>query len=301
MPLSTRRFRLHESVRDAVATITAESAAEHVRQLTSLGPRDAHRPAAVDATLAHLTDCLASFGYKTVEERYGVGRHQTNVLATLPGQRADLPLLEIGAHWDTVPGSPGADDNASGIAGLLEIARCLQAAGPFPRGIRFCCFAEEESGLLGSFAHVERLDKGSVDGLISLEMIGFRTTAPASQQTPLRVPLLFSPPRVGDFITVVADLRSTSYADAFTQGAAQCARGLRVFSVRRIGGLLKDASRSDHLPYWRSRRKGLLVTDTANLRNQHYHRESDTIETLDFEFLADVARAAAGAAAILAR
>jgi aminopeptidase YwaD len=301
MYVSLRGPRLHDQLREAARSIAVEAVTDHVRRLTSFGPREAGQPAAVDATLAYLRQRLEESGYEAVEERYGDARYQTNVLATLPGQRPDLPLLEIGAHWDTVPDSAGADDNASGVAGLLEIARCLRTAGPLRRGIRFCFFAEEESGLLGSFAHVRRIGPGSVDGLISLEMIGYRTAAAASQQTPLRVPLLFSPPRAGTFITAIANLRSTSYANAFTRGARQCSRELQIFAVPRIGGLFKDASRSDHLPYWKSHRKGLLVTDTANLRNPHYHRRSDTIETLDFEFLADVARATAAAAAILAR
>lgn len=296
-----RRPGLPDTVREAASTITVERVAGHVRKLTSFGPRCAGRPAAVEATLGYIREHLEASGYEAVEERYGEARYQTNALATLAGQDSELPLVEIGAHWDTVADSPGADDDASGVAGLLEIARCIRTAGPFNRGIRFCFFAEEESGLLGSTAHVRRLEPGSVDGLISLEMIGYRTMMPGTQKTPLRVPFVFSPPRVGDFITAVADLRSTSYADAFTRGAAQCAQDLRVFPVRRIGGLFKDASRSDHLPYWRSRRKGLLITDTANLRNPHYHQASDSIETLDLEFLADVARAVVGAASLLSQ
>lgn len=111
---------------------------------------------------------------------------------------------------------------------------------------------------------------------------------------------MFSPPTTGDFIAVVGDLRSLPFANAVQRSARQYVPGLRLYPVKRLGGLLREAARSDHLPYWRSGRRGLLVTDTANLRNPNYHKATDTLGTLDLEFAAEVTRAVAGAVAQLA-
>ncbi|HEV2639488.1 MAG TPA: M20/M25/M40 family metallo-hydrolase [Actinocrinis sp.] len=282
--------------------ISGAALIEHVEFLTSVGPRCARHPGAVVDTLAYLADALEGFGYSVVAQSYGSGPHQVNLLAQLTGHCADLPILEVGAHWDSVPGSPGADDNASGVAGVLEVARCLREVGPPARSVRFCLFAEEEPepGMVGSTAHVELLAGQAVDGLIALEMIGYRSREPGSQSGMPRVPGMFSSLRVGDFVSVVADRRSDGYARAFRRGAARCAPQLRVVPVRWIGGMVKDAARSDHSPYWRSGRKGLLVTGTANLRNPHYHLATDMPQTLDYAFLTDVARAVAGTVSILA-
>ncbi|MEK0098198.1 M20/M25/M40 family metallo-hydrolase [Streptomyces sp. A475] len=272
-----------------------------VESIAGFGPRSEDRPEAVAATLDFLQERLESLGYEVTLEKFGAQAHQVNVSALLKGSQPEQPLIEIGAHWDSVKESPGADDNASGVAGLLEVARCLKGVPRMKRGIRFCFFGEEEVvGLPGSTSHVANLGDEKVDGLIMLEMIGYSDPRPDSQKTPFRVPGVFWPPRTGDFIAVIADRRSTRWAKAFETGAARYAGDLKVYAVRRIGGLIKDAARSDHLPYWKSGRRGLLVTDTANLRNPHYHKDTDTPETLDYAFLANVTRAAAGALEVLA-
>ncbi|MFC3574141.1 M28 family peptidase [Streptomyces yaanensis] len=286
----------------ALAGITAARVGRHVEALTAAGPRWRGNAEAVLHSLRYLREELEGYGYDVREQRYGEAPHQVNLSALLPGRDSTAPLVEAGAHWDSVEGSPGADDNASGVAGVLEIARALWEAPRPRRGIRFCLFGEEEEWMTGSTEHVARVDAAgaAVEGVIVLEMIGYRDPLPGSQRTPLRVPGVFSPPRTGDFVAVIADLRSLRFVSAMQRGSRHYVPGLRIYPVKRIGWLLRDAARSDHLPYWRSGRQGVLVTDTANLRNPHYHKATDTLATLDLAFAADVSRAVAGALAELA-
>jgi hypothetical protein len=109
----------------------------------------------------------------------------------------------------------------------------------------------------------------------------------------VRIPLILSPPDVGNFIVVVGNWSSGGLGNRFESAIDRYVPELDYFSLNRLGGFLKDAVRSDHYPYWEADLKGLMITDTANFRNPHYHRPSDTPETLDPLFLRNVARAAA--------
>ncbi|MEU5541930.1 M28 family peptidase [Streptomyces sioyaensis] len=300
--LTVRRPPYTPQLAEALAAIAPAALGRHIAALTDAGPRWRENQQSIAATLQHLHTELTGAGYEVTEQRYGEAPHQINLFATLAGRDTSAPLVEVGAHWDTVEGSPGADDNASGVAGVLEIARALYGLGPRQRGIRFCLFGEEEEWMTGSGAHVARFTAAgeAVEGLIALEMIGFRDPRPGAQRAPLRIPGIFSPPRTGDFIAVIADLRSLPFVNAVQRSARRYVPDLKVYPLKRTGGLLRDAARSDHLPYWRAARRGLLVTDTANLRNPHYHKASDTLSTLDLDFAADVTRAVAGALVDLA-
>ena len=285
-----------------IATIGAAGLRHHLGALTAHGPRDADSTAAIAATLRHITDSLTGWGYRVVVERYGGDLADVNLLAELPGAEPHAAILEVGAHWDTVPGSPGADDNASGVAGALEAARALSLLGRAQRGIRFCFFGGEEDGFLGSTAHLDRLDPNgaAVQGALVFEMIGYRTSQPGTQRVPAAMAGLIDPPTRGDFIAVVTDEHSADYATAFALSALSHAPELGILAVTAPAELLNTVSRSDHVPYWRSGRKALLVTDTAEYRNPHYHRPTDTTDTLDLEFAADVTRTVTAAAAHLA-
>ena len=124
-------------------------------------------------------------------------------------------------------------------------------------------------------------------------MIGYRSYESNSQRTPFRIPLVLWPPRTGDFITVVSDFQSSSIATRFQKAARKYVPTLRVFLVKRIGRLLRDGIRSDHSMYWQAGRRGVMITDTANFRNPNYHLPTDTPDTLDFNFVVQVAQAAA--------
>ena len=146
----------------------------------------------------------------------------------------------------------------------------------------------------GSRTHVRRLTSGELqsDGVVVLEMIGFCSQADNSQKTPLRIPLIFSPPRRGNFVAVVTNLSSRRLAAAFRRAVRDQASDLPTFTVNALGGFLRaTAARSDHASYWRAGRKGIVITDTANFRNTHYHGRTDTADTLDYEFMSKVVRA----------
>ena len=221
-----------------------------------------------------------------------------NLIATRPGDRMEGRVLELSAHYDTVPLSPGADDNSSGVAVLLEVAR-VTAALPLERSLRLCFFGGEEVGLVGSASHLARTPAPSA--LINLDGVGFRTTAPGSQQEPPGIPWFLDLPDQGDFL-VVAGKWSSGWLGNLVEGAAATyVPELAFYSANRIGSFFSDAHRSDHKHYWDAGIPAVFLSDTADLRNPNYHRPSDTPETLDYAFLRDVARATAAAAIHWAR
>jgi Zn-dependent M28 family amino/carboxypeptidase len=194
----------------------------------------------------------------------------------------------VGAHYDVVPGSPGADDNASGVAALLEIARVVQR----PR-LQFIAFNLEEDGLVGSTHFVRQL-KAPIAGMVSLEMLGYKSDAPHSQQLPAGLAHLY--PHTANFIGVVANERSQELLEAFVP-AMKTVAGLPVESllVPGNGEVIEPTRFSDHSPFWDAGHAALMITDTSWFRNPHYHQPTDTIETLDLEFLARVTEGVARA------
>ncbi len=207
-----------------------------------------------------------------------------NVVLGDPGRATVL----VGAHYDSVPGTPGADDNASGVAALIVAARAI---GPRP-GVCFVAFDGEECGFVGSRALVAGLGGHRPDQVHVLEMVGYASCEPGSQRNPVPV---IQAPTVGDFIGVVGTHASQPILD-HVLGAADAhaipVQGLYLPDVplAMIEGISHHLLRSDHAPFWRAGLPALMWTDTAEFRNPHYHRATDTPETLDYEFLAGVTR-----------
>jgi len=278
----------------------------HVTALTRNGPRHESKPDAVKAALVYLTDRLSRAGYKVHEEKYGKGPYDVNLYCELTGT-GSKPVLEVAAHWDTVKDSPGADDNASGAAGVLEIARVLRAdleLGHEPaRTVRFCLFGGEEDQpnlCTGSRYHVKNL-KAPPDGVIVLEMIAFTS---ASQEIPSD--LVKMDPNLkkltkGDFIAAIGLQDAKHYLAALVGDGTP--RSPAMVPVT-LPGVPKGGSRlasSDHLPYWLEGWKGVMVTDTAEFRNSNYHEPTDTLDTLDFAFAGKVTAIVVDAVRNLAR
>ncbi|WP_308377942.1 M28 family peptidase [Streptomyces sp. ISL-98] len=240
-----------------------------------------------------------------------------NLIAELPGAD-DRPTVVVGAHLDTVDGSPGADDNASGVAALLEIARLLGGL-PRPPAVTLLFFDMEELGMIGSrFAARQLRRTRQVAGMICLESVGFFATGPGTQLMPAGFAAAF--PRVaarvrsgghrGDF-TLVVHRRSTAAAASLWRRAAEAAEPrLPAVTLRdpRPHGLLGALAglaapplihldRSDHASFWNAGIPALMLTGTANFRNPNYHRPTDTPDTLDYGRLAAVAVATAATAA----
>jgi len=291
----------HQAIVDAVKRIEKNKLKAHVEAVTQLGPRSVDDRQATDHAVRYIKSLLLQYGYQPTEEPLGNYRTTNgnsysfaNIIAEHAGTGTSPGVLELGTHYDTVDGSPGADDNASGVAAILEVARVL-ASVKTNRTVRFCFFALEEHGRDGSYYHVEQISNRNekLEGAIILEMIGYATDQPDTQATPVRIPLLFSPPTTGNFITVVGNFRSGGIGNRFERAAKRYVPGLPYFSANRVGGLFKDALRSDHKPYWDHNYRALMLTDTADFRNPHYHKASDIPDTLNFDFLQRVTQAIA--------
>lgn len=210
-----------------------------------------------------------------------------NVLAA--AGPADAPVLVIGAHYDAVPGSPGADDNASGVAVLLELARLLANRKDLPFQVRFAAYAPEEqpwfdTPMRGSRVHAAERDIASPPllGALILDGVGFFSSTPGSQ----RSPFAFLEDRMGDtgdFLALVGTDRERELLCALARACDDTGIPCRVFDEAT---LLPVVLRSDHLSYWERNIPAVLVTDTAGFRNPNIHRETDVPQTLDYPRMA---------------
>ncbi|NIN73269.1 MAG: M28 family peptidase [Gemmatimonadetes bacterium] len=230
-----------------------------------------------------------------------------NVVGSLAGSDPDLPTLLVGAHFDTVSNTPGADDNASGVAVLLEVAR--HAVGLEPRRrLEFVGFnLEEPQDFVGTyrvgssrFAREARRRKQRYVGALVLEMVGYTDRRSGSQKVP---PLVFKRvPDSGTFLTAVGDGRSRRLLRSFQRSSERHVPGLTLVTYRTIlRGLALPLTRlSDNASFWDRGYPSLMITDTAFLRNPHYHMPTDSADTLDYGFMGQVARAMLAAVADLA-
>jgi Zn-dependent M28 family amino/carboxypeptidase len=246
-------------------------------------PGSAEHRAAREYIGAH----LGRAGFEVEAVSYASG---LNLLtAPIPADDA-LPLVIVGAHYDSIPGSPGADDNASAVAALLELAAWvgprLAPGRPPAARLVLAAYDEEEYGLLGSNHHSGQV-RSPVKGMISLEMLGYTDRRPGSQHLPPHLKGLY--PDVGDFIGVVGNEASRPLLEAVTSGLKRV-EGLPVQSLAVPGdGTPLPVSRlSDHASFWDRGLPALMVTDTSFFRNPHYHEPTDAPDTLDYPFLARV-------------
>jgi Zn-dependent M28 family amino/carboxypeptidase len=172
---------------------------------------------------------------------------------------------------------------------MLEAARRLRTT-PMRRSVRFIAFCLEEAELLGSLAYAARLrqDAQALYGAIVLECVGYASTAPGSQQAPPGLPLAV--PTVGDFLGIVGNELSAGLVRAIERSSSQAVQELKTFSlvVPGQGELFPDTRRSDHAAFWAHGYPAIMLTDTANFRNPHYHQPTDVLATLDLEFMARV-------------
>ena len=251
-------------------------------------------PRALRRAAHYLATQFAKFGWATGGQLVSAwGKIYRNVVAIKnpdwPRQGEELPPLLIGAHYDTVSGSPGADDNASGLVVLLEVASRLRAR-PLARPIWLVAFCLEEQGRLGSQAFASRLkaERRELAGAIILECVGFARSETGSQQIPPGVPIVV--PTQGDFLAIVGDEASRSLVLQLEQEAQRHAARLKPLSlvVPGRGEAMPHTRRSDHASFWDAGYPAVMLTDTANFRNPHYHRETDTVDTLNLEFLSNV-------------
>jgi aminopeptidase YwaD len=268
--------------------ITVDSLRQHVQSIHfDRNPSD--RAEAMEEAARYIFQELQKAGFTARKEPFQwEGRWFNNIVAEKRGHTSPDHLLILGAHYDTVPGSPGADDNASAVAVLLEVAKQVQGAA-LSSSVRFVAFALEEYGYVGSTYHAKRTrDRAEkIDGMISLEMLGF--TGPRQKYPPTINPKYY--PNVGDFIGIVANERSIGVLEGIRRTFKTSVPKLpaEFIVVPGNGEGLEEVRLSDHSPFWDQGFPALMVTDTAFLRNPNYHLPGDTMETLDFEFMRKVA------------
>lgn len=229
-----------------------------------------------------------SFGLDVESNSFSyAGENFHNIIARLRPSRSD-PLIIIGAHFDSVIGTPGADDNASGVAVLLETARLLSQVH-LQFQIVFCAFNLEEFNMIGSTAFARKLKAAGkkVAAMISLEMIGYTDSRPGSQKLPVGLSRFY--PDRGDFIALIGNWRSNALLRKCAAGMRQVANlPVEILSVPGKGLVIPAVRLSDHAPFWDLGYPALMMTDTSFYRNPNYHGATDTIETLDIDFMAKV-------------
>lgn len=232
---------------------------------------------------------LRSFGYTPHLQ----GAFDNIVAAT--GSAEEGPFLLLGAHYDSVPDCPGADDNASAVAVCLECARLLKANEIGSAMI--VLFNREEDGMLGSqefVSHLAAQSAWTVEEAHIFEMVGFCDRDAGSQRMPPGLPGVAAPD-VGDFLGLLANRHSNAVAENLLTLAATYVPQFPVLALKIYLGIEKNFRhllRSDHAPFWEAGIPALMWTDTSEFRNPHYHRTSDTPDTLDYEFLSKVTRLA---------
>ena len=223
-----------------------------------------------------------------------------NVIGTArPAKQFEsAPPLIVAAHFDTVQGSPGADDNASALAVMLQIARQVRAM-ELARPIRFIAFNLEEENLLGSSAYTALLRKNreAIHGAVVLECVGYASQQHNSQKIPPDVPIAV--PTTGNFLAVIGNERSHALTGSVVQ-AMKSHLPIVPLVVPGNGEKLPDTRRSDHTSFWEQGFPAVMLTDTANFRNPHYHRPTDTLDTLNLDFITAVSEGLMAAVIVLA-
>ncbi len=274
-----------------------------------IGERNIWLPGKLADAARYEEETLAALGFRVQRQGYQAeGCEVFNLSAEIPGVERPEEIVIIGAHYDTrcgmrrmrstqrvpgLPGTPGANDNASGIAGVNAFARHFAGARP-ARTLRFVAFANEEhpffqTPLMGSWVYARECRRRNerIIGMISLETMGFFSDAPGSQTYPFPYNLVL--PKTGNFITFLSNLRSRAWREQvraqFRQATGFPSQAMAVPAlVRRIGW-------SDDWAFWQEGYPAFSVTDTAFLRYKHYHAVDDTPEKLDYAKMATILEA----------
>lgn len=283
-----------------------DSAAYEADLMTIAAPRSpgtAHHQEVQDLC----AERFGKLGFEVERQQYATG---VNVIGVRTGTTKPDERVVVSAHYDSVPSCAGADDNGTGVAATLEAARVLSLQ-PHDRTLVVACWDEEERGLIGSSAYVAREKAAGAKIVLSLvfEMIGYRSTEPGSQQSDAQLEAVFPDAGAqiaandyrGDFILVVND-ESAAAAVADLQATAKTVK-LPVVNISLLAPLksaIDALRRSDHAPFWDADYPAVMITDTADYRNPHYHclqSSSDSLADIDIEFATANVKAVVGAAA----
>lgn len=254
-----------------------------------------------------------------------------NIIIDLPGTTRPNEIIVIGAHFDAVVASPGADDNGTGTVVLLEAARVLKDR-PMQRTVRLAFFNLEEVGLVGSRAYVDWImpqmqgpaetppsgaaettpdaaaptestpistpasaDTPRLMGMVSIDGVGYFTDEPDSQKSPIPPSPIFTPPTVGDFLALGGIARYRYFSQPLVKAMQRSAPDLKIVAADFVPVALPDLLRSDHAPFMAKGVPAVILADTANFRSPHYHQPTDTVDTIDMARFTLVAQAIIGA------
>jgi len=277
---------------DNFSKILMENLYKNVKSLSvNIGERHLWKGNSLNLAADYIESTLMAYGYGVWRQTYSCySQSVSNLIAKKNGK--DHKVVIIGAHYDTVPGTPGADDNASAVAGMLELAR-LHKEGSNKKTLIFAAFANEEppcfgSDHMGSMVYARHLkeQKTPVEVMVSLEMIGFFSQEPI-QTYPLPG-MNFLYPKTGDYIGIVGNFHSSKHVSFFKKGIRRHS-SINVRSLTApefFGGI----NLSDNYSFWHHGYKAIMITDTSFFRNRNYHQETDTIDTLDFGRMAEVVK-----------
>lgn len=250
-----------------------------------------------------LENMVADGNFQNRSQVYNsIGTESKNVIGRKAGHLAEDSTYMISAHYDTVDESPGADDNGSGVCGLMAALAILKDY-EFEKSLLIAAFDDEEIGLVGSSAFVNKEIRAyeTIAGLLNLEMIGYYSEEPNSQTLPGGFELIFEEQSKvvkendfrGDFIINTGNDNSVDLMNAFNSAALTYVPNLKVIALKSPGDgrAIADLARSDHAPFWLNGYSALMITDGANFRNPYYHSPEDKSEHLNFEFMTQVVKA----------
>ena len=275
---------------------------EHVRMLTqTIGERSVAVPQHLELTADYLQTCFEEIDLPVRRQSYRYEQLTvSNIVVKIEGRGSSAAHYVVGAHYDSVAGTVGADDNASAVAVLLETARSLTLDASPSSAVTFVGFALEEPPVFGSrsmgsrvYAAAARREGIQITGMVCLEMVGYTCRDPGCQQYPFPL-MFFGYPRTGDFIGIVGNFGSRDFSRRLKE-SFQRSGHLPVVSltVPFNGWIVPSVRLSDHASFWDKGFPAVMVTDSAFFRNPHYHRPSDTMETLDFDYMARLVKSLA--------
>jgi Zn-dependent M28 family amino/carboxypeptidase len=290
MPGTSFRGELPE-LTPAQQTLATALRADVLTLAADIGERHLRRPRQLAAAADAIDRALQQAGYRVERQTYAVGRARAdNLVAERAGNGLAAEIVLVGAHYDSVPGCPGANDNATGVAAMLALARRWGTRAP-SRTLRLCAFANEEPPFfhgeqMGSLVHARRCrDRGEqIVAMLALETLGCYRREPGSQRYPFPLGLCY--PSRGDFVSFVGNLDNAELVrrcvDRFREQAAFPCEGAA------LPGSIQGVGWSDHWSFWQQGYPAVMVTDTAPFRYAHYHEPSDTVDQVDFASLARV-------------
>lgn len=270
-----------------------------------IGERNAFKPGTLETSAAWIEASLKAQGYEVTRGEYTIdelhpGQTFTNLWAEIRGTAKPDEIVVIGAHYDSVRGSPGANDNGSGVVAVLELARRLKDKR-FERTVRLVFWTNEEppffqTPTMGSRVEALRSKKRNekITAVVSVETVGYYSSEKGSQKYPSPLFRLFHP-GTGDFVAVVSDFGSQGLGKRVARGLQRADAGLK---VERGAGHARwpGIGWSDHWAYWQEGYQAVMITDTAPFRYPHYHLATDTPEKIDYATVARLVRGLAGVA-----